>query len=206
MILRYSHSSEHLIRFSLRHEPRRVLYGDISPGRPFRRHRLVYPSRRHKRKAQRHEVMHRDHESLFGPQWARCCVIRFSLHPVVRMCRAMTLCVRIFLSDDRDVRVCNQHRCVCVVFVYHPHAPVPLQGIRFRTSSASGFPTFAPILYLFVDHRFITTFTTICVSCLLSCTATSTKSPPRPASHSAACSSSWPRPCSKPTRIPTLKR
>lgn len=122
--LRYSHGSEHLVRFALRHESRRVFHGDIAPGRPFRRRRLDSPSHRHKRKVLRHEIIHRDHKSLFRLQWARCCVIQFCLHSVVRMCRAMTICVRIFSSDDRDMRVWNHHRCVCVVFGYHPHAHV----------------------------------------------------------------------------------
>jgi hypothetical protein len=67
--------SEHFVRFALRHESRRVLHGTISPGHPFRHHRLDDPPHRGKRKAQRHEILHRNHEPLFWPEWARSCVL-----------------------------------------------------------------------------------------------------------------------------------
>ena len=75
LILQYSLKSEHFVRSSLRHESRRILHGHITLGRPFRRHRLDDTSHRHKRKAQRHKVIHRNHGSLFWLQWARCCVL-----------------------------------------------------------------------------------------------------------------------------------
>jgi hypothetical protein len=71
----YSHNSEHFVRFTLRHESRRVLHGIISPGHPFRHHRLDDPPHRAERKAQRHEIVHRNHEPLFWLEWARCCIL-----------------------------------------------------------------------------------------------------------------------------------
>jgi hypothetical protein len=74
-MLRYSYNSEHFVRFTLRHESCRVLYGNISLGRPFCHHRLDDPPHRAKRKTQRHEIIHRNHEPLFWFEWTRNCVL-----------------------------------------------------------------------------------------------------------------------------------
>lgn len=72
-----------LFRFALRHEPRRVLYGNISPSHPLHRHRLDDTPHRAKRKAQRHEVIHRNHEPLFWLEWA-CGRVLFSIRFRIR--------------------------------------------------------------------------------------------------------------------------
>ena len=74
-LLRHSYNSDHFVRFTIRHESRRVFYGNISSGLPFHRHRLDDTPDRAKRKAQRHEILHRNHEPLFWLEWARSCVL-----------------------------------------------------------------------------------------------------------------------------------
>ena len=132
VILLNSHCSEYLVRFAVRHESRRVLHGDTSPSCPFRCHRLDDSSHCYKCKAQRDQVIHRDHESLFWVQWARCCVI-FPVLFRIRWC--VSVCYdalsTMFSFNDRDVRLWNHHRCVFVVFGCHSYADICSQGIQF---------------------------------------------------------------------------
>ena len=53
---------EHLLRFALCHESRGVRYRTVPPGRSLLCHGLDYLSHSHKRKAQRHELIHWDNE------------------------------------------------------------------------------------------------------------------------------------------------
>ena len=65
-------NNEHLLRLTLCHESRGILYRTISLGRSLLCYRLDYPPHSHKRKAQRHNFIHWDNEPLLWPQRARC--------------------------------------------------------------------------------------------------------------------------------------
>jgi solute carrier family 38 (sodium-coupled neutral amino acid transporter), member 11 len=82
---------------------------------------------------------------------------------------AMTLYAHVFSSNDRDVRLWNHHRSVCVVSGSHSYA-YQLPGDTIPHVIRFMFPNLpsVPVLYLFADRRFIITFTTICVSYPLS--------------------------------------
>ena len=140
------------------------------------------------------QIIHRNHESLFWVQWARCCFFPNAFGGAY-LC-VMTLYAQMFFFHVRDVRVWDHHRCVCVVFVYHSQTDICSKGIRFRFM----FPDLpsVPVLYSLPTVDSSSRSPRSASPAHYHCTATSTNPPSSPSSRSAGYLS--------PTCIPNPKR
>ena len=185
--------SKCLFRFAPRHESCRILHGDIllvvlSPSQIGRSVSLS------QMQGSALQIIHRNHESLFWVQWARCCFFPNAFGGAY-LC-VMTLYAQMFFFHVRDVRVWDHHRCVCVVFVYHSQTDICSKGIRFRFM----FPDLpsVPVLYSLPTVDSSSRSPRSASPAHYHCTATSTNPPSSPSSRSAGYLS--------PTCIPNPKR
>ena len=162
IILPNSHCPEYLVGFTVRHESRRVLHGDTSPGCPFRCHRLDDLSHCHKRKAQWHK-------SYIGPVGALLCHFSNSLsHSVVRICVPRCFMHR---RSHSTIGIFAFGNITGASGLYLDVIPMLTSAPRGYYSACYPLHVNLPsvlVLYLSADRWFIIAFTTICVSHSLS--------------------------------------